>query len=98
MYKGSLVILIVLYLPALVEIYIFFLIRRRPPRYTRTDTLLPYTTLFRSRNPRARRPRPASLPDRRTRQRSCPAAAAAAVSRPGRAPPLHRHQIGRAHV
>src|SRR3546814_8991032 len=26
----------------------FFLIIRRPPRSTRTDTLLPYTTLFRS--------------------------------------------------
>src|SRR3546814_14085701 len=26
----------------------FFLLRRRPPRSTRTDTLLPYTTLFRS--------------------------------------------------
>src|SRR3546814_19877916 len=26
----------------------FFLIVRRPPRSTRTDTLLPYTTLFRS--------------------------------------------------
>src|SRR3546814_7097340 len=26
----------------------FFLMRRRPPRSTRTDTLLPYTTLFRS--------------------------------------------------
>src|SRR3546814_4592990 len=25
-----------------------FLMRRRPPRSTRTDTLLPYTTLFRS--------------------------------------------------
>src|SRR3546814_15880995 len=25
---------------------------RRPPRYTRTDTLLPYTTLFRSKRPR----------------------------------------------
>src|SRR3546814_6188654 len=25
-----------------------FLIRRRPPRSTRTDTLFPYTTLFRS--------------------------------------------------
>src|SRR3546814_4385085 len=24
--------------------------RRRPPRYTRTDTLVPYTTLFRSLN------------------------------------------------
>src|SRR3546814_11227105 len=27
---------------------IFFVIVRRPPRSTRTDTLLPYTTLFRS--------------------------------------------------
>src|SRR3546814_12596662 len=27
---------------------IFFLIVRRPPRSTRTDTLFPYTTLFRS--------------------------------------------------
>src|SRR3546814_11858430 len=27
---------------------IFFLILRRPPRSTRTDTLFPYTTLFRS--------------------------------------------------
>src|SRR3546814_10849397 len=28
---------------------------RRPPRSTRTDTLFPYTTLFRSRGPKARR-------------------------------------------
>src|SRR3546814_15953411 len=28
--------------------YIFFLSIRRPPRSTRTDTLFPYTTLFRS--------------------------------------------------
>src|SRR3546814_8287882 len=26
----------------------FFLMRRLPPRFTRTDTLFPYTTLFRS--------------------------------------------------
>src|SRR3546814_21001898 len=26
----------------------FFLMIRRPPRFTRTDTLFPYTTLFRS--------------------------------------------------
>src|SRR3546814_2470119 len=38
----------------------FFVIRRRPPRYTRTDTLLPYTTLFRSAD--ARRLRPACDP------------------------------------
>src|SRR3546814_10676095 len=29
----------------------FFLMIRRPPRSTRTDTLFPYTTLFRSRSP-----------------------------------------------
>src|SRR3546814_11857035 len=29
----------------------FFLMIRRPPRSTRTDTLFPYTTLFRSQNP-----------------------------------------------
>src|SRR3546814_8570024 len=28
---------------------VFFLMRRRPPRSTRTHTLFPYTTLFRSR-------------------------------------------------
>src|SRR3546814_19446466 len=31
----------------------FFLMIRRPPRSTRTDTLFPYTTLFRSRAPGA---------------------------------------------
>src|SRR3546814_19969582 len=30
----------------------FFLMIRRPPRSTRTDTLFPYTTLFRSATPR----------------------------------------------
>src|SRR3546814_5661561 len=29
-------------------IYLFFFMTRRPPRSTRTDTLFPYTTLFRS--------------------------------------------------
>src|SRR3546814_14801870 len=31
-----------------VRCHIFFLMIRRPPRSTRTDTLFPYTTLFRS--------------------------------------------------
>src|SRR3546814_4240700 len=31
------------------HIYVFFLSIRRPPGSTRTDTLFPYTTLFRSR-------------------------------------------------
>src|SRR3546814_3892563 len=29
-------------------LFLFFLMIRRPPRSTRTDTLFPYTTLFRS--------------------------------------------------
>src|SRR3546814_3376309 len=32
----------------LVAYFFFFLMIRRPPRSTRTDTLFPYTTLFRS--------------------------------------------------
>src|SRR3546814_1693588 len=49
------------------SILFFFLMIRRPPRSTRTDTLFPYTTLFRSlrrrclcrarRHPRSRRSR-----------------------------------------
>src|SRR3546814_7502549 len=35
----------------------FFLMIRRPPRSTRTDTLFPYTTLFRSFRRRAQEPR-----------------------------------------
>src|SRR3546814_14809396 len=45
------------------DMVIFFLMIRRPPRSTRTDTLFPYTTLFRSsgalagsRHRRGRRP------------------------------------------
>src|SRR3546814_9101558 len=33
---------------SLMPILLFFLMIRRPPRSTRTDTLFPYTTLFRS--------------------------------------------------
>src|SRR3546814_12660931 len=33
----------------LYSVFFFFLMIRRPPRSTRTDTLFPYTTLFRSR-------------------------------------------------
>src|SRR3546814_17979887 len=39
---------------------LFFLMIRRPPRSTRTDTLFPYTTLFRS-PPRRRRRHPAQV-------------------------------------
>src|SRR3546814_18020190 len=48
-------ILICLFLPisfilfyVMVYFFFFFLMIRRPPRSTRTDTLFPYTTLFRS--------------------------------------------------
>src|SRR3546814_8892097 len=34
--------------PVLMYILCFFVMIRRPPRSTRTDTLFPYTTLFRS--------------------------------------------------
>src|SRR3546814_7841328 len=37
-----------------VDNFFFFLMIRRPPRSTRTDTLFPYTTLFRSSVPGAR--------------------------------------------
>src|SRR3546814_2395245 len=36
-------------IPLQVNMFCFFLMIRRPPRSTRTDTLFPYTTLFRSR-------------------------------------------------
>src|SRR3546814_3575023 len=42
---------------------IFFLMIRRPPRSTRTDTLFPYTTLFRSYRAAIR---PGVAPDRAT--------------------------------
>src|SRR3546814_13683922 len=36
------------HVPSILWVLFFFLMRRRPPRSTRTDTLFPYTTLFRS--------------------------------------------------
>src|SRR3546814_20688382 len=36
------------YCSHVINYYFFFLMIRRPPRSTRTDTLFPYTTLFRS--------------------------------------------------
>src|SRR3546814_17411230 len=39
----------------IIVILLFFLMIRRPPRSKRTDTLFPYTTLFRSHRPPARR-------------------------------------------
>src|SRR3546814_5775163 len=42
--------------------FFFFLMIRRPPRSTRTDTLFPYTTLFRSARGSARHSRPTNRP------------------------------------
>src|SRR3546814_4872541 len=53
---------------------------RRPPRSTRTDTLFPYTTLFRS------CPRVGDRRDRRLRARPVPDAAGAGMT--GAKPPL----------
>src|SRR3546814_15254685 len=50
----------------------FFLMIRRPPRSTRTDTLFPYTTLFRAvgdGQPRRARPHPSAAEGRRPAHR-----------------------------
>src|SRR3546814_9308039 len=65
---------------------------RRPPRSTRTDTLFPYTTLFRS----AASP-PASARARQFRRSPWPRAQAAPPCVPDR-PGHDRPEIGRAHV
>src|SRR3546814_8667125 len=39
---------LLIYVITIYFMYFFFLMIRRPPRSTRTDTLFPYTTLFRS--------------------------------------------------
>src|SRR3546814_11302919 len=49
----------------LIAVVFVFLMIRRPPRSTRTDTLFPYTTLFRSSRWGAR---PAGLGDARLRR------------------------------
>src|SRR3546814_10064808 len=42
--------------PRFTSMFFFFLMIRRPPRSTRTDTLFPFTTLFRSSRSRASGP------------------------------------------
>src|SRR3546814_18492378 len=56
---------------------------RRPPRSTRTDTLFPYTTLFRSQRARdaRRRDRPAAR--RKPRRRAAPRRAGRRLAGPG---------------
>src|SRR3546814_8952528 len=84
---------------------LFFLMSRRPPRSTRTDTLFPYTTLFRSPGagqPDARRapPRPQGFGGARPGRRRTGARRLA--GRPADLPSLRRvardrMEIGRAH-
>src|SRR3546814_8763759 len=69
-----------------VSLFFFFLMIRRPPRSTRTDTLFPYTTLFRSvhtsapRNPAHCR----SGPDRTCAESTARCGACPATPIPGR--------------
>src|SRR3546814_20033046 len=67
---------------------------RRPPRSTRTDTLFPYTTLFRSRAPgTARARRRSSTPRcRRRRSRSYKGASPSPLSIPTRIPHQRRRR------
>src|SRR3546814_14569705 len=71
-------------------IFVFFLIIRRPPRSTRTDTLFPYTTLFRSGQPAGQhRSRAWHHPARAARNRTRHGRVSAA---PGDGPATRRHQ------
>src|SRR3546814_10493160 len=83
---------------------LFFLMIRRPPRSTRTDTLLPYTTLFRSGADRRRIPALLrALPEERARslakegRRRLPAGTALALrpAQPRRGPRRSRRARGR---
>src|SRR3546814_8330197 len=79
----------------------FFLMIRRPPRSTRTDTLFPYTTLFRSRHHRPpvadHPPRRESRARRPLRRRQIDAGEpAAALLRPRERAHLHRRPGHRA--
>src|SRR3546814_13472749 len=91
----------------LLLIIFFFLMIRRPPRSTRTDTLFPYTTLFRSTaaiSPSAS-PRALALAERnpmkRKRSVGSPDSVSAAMAALGPGRDERRSsvgEIGRAHV
>src|SRR3546814_3776017 len=74
----------------------FFLMIRRPPRSTRTDTLFPYTTLFRS-HPRSRHGRRILRPHRRHACRPYRRKRADRRTLRPSAPPLYR-QADRRHA
>src|SRR3546814_15545931 len=80
--------------------FFFFLMIRRPPRSTRTDTLFPYTTLFRSDHVRlhllGRQPK--ILRHARVAHELGTVAADTVVDEGACTPLQRRPEIGRAHV
>src|SRR3546814_1299802 len=79
---------------------VFFLMIRRPPRSTRTDTLFPYTTLFRSPQPEQRVRHGRQCAARQNVRRRC-RGRMESNARPGhqlRRGMAQREEIGRAHV
>src|SRR3546814_14980269 len=76
----------------------FFLMFRRPPRSTRTDTLFPYTTLFRSHRSRHHYPAsPARSVPRRQRPVLLPSYPADPGEENGEKGVEHDHQENRLH-
>src|SRR3546814_15707881 len=73
-----------------VYVFVFFLMIRRPPRSTRTDTLFPYTTLFRSAAPGFSHARPGPLPLASQRRMAAAPAAQPPGPGPGGLPVLAR--------
>src|SRR3546814_13132042 len=71
---------------ACIFVFFFFLMIRRPPRSTRTDTLFPYTTLFRSTEPEPAQERAGG------RARNRAAGTAAKRDRPGDVRSLERRK------
>src|SRR3546814_13510904 len=83
----------------------FFLMIRRPPRSTRTDTLFPYTTLFRSERSEGLPQAASGLAGSAARTRligrgtsNAAARSAASIVTPAIVTPWPRPEIGRAHV
>src|SRR3546814_11860863 len=72
-----------------VFIYFFFLMIRRPPRSTRTDTLFPYTTLFRSKPARRGGSRHRRARPRRTGIAGAPTRRGLVAGPAGRRIPVH---------
>src|SRR3546814_7782158 len=71
-------------------IFLFFLMLRRPPRSTRTDTLFPYTTLFRSWRP-VRRPERVVGPQTALPGRERPCGDGSMLTRPRTPPRSEEH-------